>query len=133
MVIQWRNKCFRVSVASQWTRCYFAISVFQRVFQRHYGIAAPSAKNIRHWYKEFEEAGCLCKRKSSKMTMDFRGGSLKSSRGFFAKPTNVHPPCQPRTWHPSTNCMACVKTTYSHAIIQVAYGASSSCWRQSKA
>ena len=64
---------------------------------------------------------------------DFRGSSLEISRDFFAKPTEVHPPCQPRTWHLSTNCMACVKTTFSHAIIQVAYGTSSSCWQQSMA
>jgi len=36
----------------------------QRAFRRHYGIDAPLAKNIRRWYKQFQETGCLCKGKS---------------------------------------------------------------------
>ena len=32
----------------------------QRAFRRLYGIDPPLAKNIRRWYKQFQETGCLC-------------------------------------------------------------------------
>ena len=35
----------------------------QRAFQWRFGVVIPSAKNIRRWYKQFEEAGCVYKRK----------------------------------------------------------------------
>jgi len=36
----------------------------QRAFRRRYGIDPPLAKNIRRWYKQFQETGCLYKGKS---------------------------------------------------------------------
>ena len=70
------------------------------------------------------------KKEEPRITKDFRG---EGSIDFFAKPTKVHPLCQLKIWHPSTNYMACFKTTFSLATVQVAYGTSPSCWRQSKA
>ncbi|XP_046662972.1 uncharacterized protein LOC124355862 [Homalodisca vitripennis] len=37
----------------------------QRDFRRRFGIDPPSPKNIRRWYRQFEEKGCLCKGKIS--------------------------------------------------------------------
>ncbi|KAG8286491.1 hypothetical protein J6590_058994 [Homalodisca vitripennis] len=37
----------------------------QRAFRRRFDIDPPSPKNIRRWYRQFEEKGCLCKGKSS--------------------------------------------------------------------
>ena len=34
-----------------------------RAFRLRYGIDPPLAKNIRRWYKQFKETGCLCKGK----------------------------------------------------------------------
>ena len=42
----------------------FSVIMVQRAFQLHYGIDPPLAKNIRHWYKQFKETGCLYKGKS---------------------------------------------------------------------
>lgn len=36
----------------------------QRAFRQSFGIDSPMAKNIRYWYKQFEESGCLCIGKS---------------------------------------------------------------------
>ena len=82
----------------------------QRAFQRRFDIAAPSARSIRLWYKQFEETG-----------FPGRPRILEENFGtfFFANPTKVRLPCQPRTWDPSTNCMTCVKTRLNHATIQV--------------
>jgi hypothetical protein len=33
-------------------------------FPRRYGIDPPMAKNIRRWYEQFQETGCLCKGRS---------------------------------------------------------------------
>ncbi|PNF14304.1 hypothetical protein B7P43_G06787 [Cryptotermes secundus] len=41
-------------------------SVFtvQRAFRRRFGINPPCPKNIRRWFRQFQESGCLCKGKS---------------------------------------------------------------------
>jgi hypothetical protein len=36
----------------------------QRAFQRRYGIDPRLAMNIRPWYEQFQETGCLCKGRS---------------------------------------------------------------------
>ncbi|PNF19518.1 hypothetical protein B7P43_G02327 [Cryptotermes secundus] len=36
----------------------------QCAFQRRFGINPPCPKNIRHWFRQFQESGCLCKGKS---------------------------------------------------------------------
>ena len=41
-----------------------SVIVVQRAFRRLYGIDQPPAKNIRRWYKQFQETGFLCKGKS---------------------------------------------------------------------
>ena len=109
--------------------CYFSAAGVPPAFWYCYA----KCKNIRCWCKKCEEAGCSSKRKSVGAAKHFREGIFKSSRDFLAKHTKVHLPCQPRTWHPSTNCKACVKTTLSHAIVKVAHDANPSCWRQNKA
>jgi len=41
-----------------------SVIMVQRVFRLRYGIDPPLAKNIRRWYEQFQERGCLCKGKS---------------------------------------------------------------------
>ena len=36
-----------------------------RAFRANYAKYPPADKNIRAWYKQFTETGCLCKQKSS--------------------------------------------------------------------
>ncbi|PNF42612.1 hypothetical protein B7P43_G01283 [Cryptotermes secundus] len=36
----------------------------QRAFRRRFGINQPCPKNIRRWFRQFQESGCLCKGKS---------------------------------------------------------------------
>ena len=36
----------------------------QRAFRRRCGIDPTLAKNIRRWYEQFQETGCLCKGES---------------------------------------------------------------------
>jgi len=37
----------------------------QRAFHAKYAKDRPTEKNIRAWYRQFSEIGCLCKQKSS--------------------------------------------------------------------
>ena len=102
----------------------------QRAFKRRFVIAASSAKNIRHWYKQFE-GQAACAKGRAQATKDFGGGSIRSLRDVFAKLTKVHPPCKSKIWPRTANCMECIKTTFSHAtILPFAHGTSPSCWRQ---
>ena len=41
-----------------------SIVTVQRAFQGQFHINAPSPKNIRRWFQQFQERGCLCKKKS---------------------------------------------------------------------
>ena len=52
-------------------------------FQWCFGIAAPSAKTITCWYKQFEEAGCLCKRKSLWQQRNSNEAVLKVEKIFL--------------------------------------------------
>jgi transposase len=38
--------------------------MLQRAFRRRYVIDPPMAKNIRRWYEQFQETGCLCNGRS---------------------------------------------------------------------
>ena len=38
-----------------------SVIMVQRAFRRRYEIDPPLAKNIRRWYKQFQETGCLYK------------------------------------------------------------------------
>jgi len=38
-----------------------SVIMVQRAFRRRYGIDSPLVKNIRLWYKQFQERECLCK------------------------------------------------------------------------
>jgi len=42
----------------------WSVIMVQRAFRRRYGIDPPLAKNVRRWYKQFQETGCLYKGKS---------------------------------------------------------------------
>jgi hypothetical protein len=42
-----------------------SVVTVQRSFRAKYTKDPPTDKTIREWYKQFTEAGCLCKRKSS--------------------------------------------------------------------
>jgi len=53
----------------------------QRAFRRRYGIDPPLAKNIRRWYKQFQET-----EEESRATAHFRGKCAPNSRGLSAKP-----------------------------------------------
>ena len=97
----------------QFSKTESVISV-QRASQRRLGVAAPRNR-------------LLVQKEEPRATQGFRKGGLKSSTDFFAKPTKVHSSCQPRAWHLSTNFIACVMTSFSHATIQITYGTSSSC------
>ena len=126
MGISAQRKSFCVLQFSK-TKSIISVSL---AFQRYFGVAAPCAKNIRRWYKQSDKTGCLCKRKTAWQSRTSDEAVLKVQETFSRE---VHPPCQPRTCHPSVNCKACIKTTFNHATIRIAYGTSPSCWRQNKA
>ena len=42
-----------------------SVITVQRAFCNCFGIDLPLPQNIRRWYHQFEETGCLCKGKSS--------------------------------------------------------------------
>jgi hypothetical protein len=44
---------------------YHTVVTVQRAFRAKYAKDLPTDKNIRAWYKQFTETGCLCKQKSS--------------------------------------------------------------------
>ena len=52
-------------------------------FQRHCGVAAPCAKNICRWYKQFDKTGCLCKRKTAWQSRTSDEAVLKVQEIFF--------------------------------------------------
>ncbi|PNF40249.1 hypothetical protein B7P43_G07078 [Cryptotermes secundus] len=41
-----------------------SVVTVQRAFRRRFGINPPCPKNIRRWFRQFQESGCLCKGKS---------------------------------------------------------------------
>jgi len=41
-----------------------SVVTVQRAFRAKYAKDPPTDKNIRAWYKQFTETGCLCKQKS---------------------------------------------------------------------
>ena len=41
-----------------------SVVMVQRAFRRRFDINPPSPKNIRRWFRQFQESGCLCKGKS---------------------------------------------------------------------
>jgi len=65
-----------------------SVIMVQRAFRRHYGIDPQLAKNIRRWYKQFQETG-----EESRATTHFRGKCAPNSRGLSAKPVQVHSSC----------------------------------------
>ncbi|PNF26248.1 hypothetical protein B7P43_G02693 [Cryptotermes secundus] len=42
-----------------------SVVTVQLAFRRRFGINAPCPKNIRRWFRQFQESGCLCKGKIS--------------------------------------------------------------------
>jgi len=42
-----------------------SVVTVRRAFRAKYAKDPPTDKNIRAWYKQFAESGCLCKQKSS--------------------------------------------------------------------
>lgn len=48
----------------QFARTESVVSV-QRAFRTKFGCDPPSDNNIRRWYHQFEDTGCLCKGKSA--------------------------------------------------------------------
>ncbi|PNF35310.1 hypothetical protein B7P43_G04811 [Cryptotermes secundus] len=41
-----------------------SVVTVQRAFRRRFGINPPCPTNIRRWFRQFQESGCLCKGKS---------------------------------------------------------------------
>ncbi|PNF43528.1 hypothetical protein B7P43_G03919 [Cryptotermes secundus] len=41
-----------------------SVVTVQRAFRRRFGSNPPCPKNIRRWFRQFQESGCLCKGKS---------------------------------------------------------------------
>jgi hypothetical protein len=41
-----------------------SVIMVQLAFRRRYGFDPTLAKNIRRWYEQFQETGCLCKGRS---------------------------------------------------------------------
>lgn len=42
-----------------------SVTVVQRRFRTKYGKSSPTRQSIYDWYKQFENTGCVCKRKST--------------------------------------------------------------------
>lgn len=42
-----------------------SVITVQRAYRNRFGVEPPLPKNIRRWYKQFVDTGCLCKGKSS--------------------------------------------------------------------
>ena len=40
-----------------------SVVTVQRAFRRRFDVNPPSPKNIRRWFRQFQESGCLCKGK----------------------------------------------------------------------
>ena len=42
-----------------------SVTIVQRQFRTKFGKEPPSDNSIRRWYAQFQETGCVCKRKST--------------------------------------------------------------------
>ncbi|PNF18241.1 hypothetical protein B7P43_G16516 [Cryptotermes secundus] len=74
-----------------------SVVTVQRAFRRRFGINPPCSKNIRRWFRQFQESGCLCKGKSpgrprvSEEQMDFfLWGYVKDHVYVPPLPTNLN-------------------------------------------
>ena len=63
-----------------------SVVTVQRAFRAKYAKDQPTHKNIRAWYKQFTEPGCLCKQKAPMLTrvwqeLEYRIDVCRVTRG----------------------------------------------------
>jgi hypothetical protein len=92
----------------------------QRHFRTKFGTDPASGKSIRKCYLQFQDTGCICKRKST----DDRGRN-SGVCPHQLEPSEIHPPGKPRTWYPVENCMAGFAETFANETIPPAVASSS--------
>jgi hypothetical protein len=67
-----------------------SVVTVQRAFRAKYAKGSPTDKNIREWYKQFTETGCLCKQKVPMLTrvwqeLEYRIDVCRVTRGAHIK------------------------------------------------